>query len=243
MIRYLTAPAHVVACDLGPATVVVNYRSGGVHTLIGPSARWWAEVATTGDLSRSNGLDSRPMMEVCERLRQAEVLIEAATPTPWTAPVAGQPWTLSFGTQEAQAGWAVPSRAPRGAFLIAGFALVLTLVALRVGQRRTRMARILRLLSWVSKRPAQLATVDHADEVLNAVRWVALFVPSRVACLEESVAAVLALSFSGRQATWCHGVAADPIRFHCWVDVNGQPVAEPSSTLRYTPLKTVPERT
>ncbi|GLZ28087.1 hypothetical protein Lesp02_02770 [Lentzea sp. NBRC 105346] len=242
MTRYLTAPRHVAACDLGPATVIVNYRTGGVHTLIGPSARWWAEVATTGDPSTLNGLDPQAAARLSNRLRQAGVLIDMDTPAPWAAPATGQPWTLSFGTQEAQAGWTDPPRPPHRFLFLAGLALALALVALHCGRRRSRMARLLCLLGWAARRTSGSATIDDATQVLNAVRWVAMLVPSRVACLEGSAAGMLALSFIRQRATWCHGVAGDPIRLHAWVEVNGQPVAEPPSTLRYTPLRTVPER-
>lgn len=242
MTGYLTAPAHVTACDLGPATVIVNYHTGGVHTLIGPSARWWTELATTGDPSTLNGLDPQSVVQLSSRLRQAGVLIDTATPAPWAAPAIGQPWTLSFGTQETQAGWTDLPRVPLRFLLLAGLALALALVALRCGRRRSRMARLLRLLHWATRLTRSSATIDDATQVLNAVRWIAMLIPSRVACLEESAAAVLALSLIRRRVTWCHGVAGDPIRLHAWVEVNGQPVAEPPSTLRYTPLRTIPER-
>jgi hypothetical protein len=37
-------------------------------------------------------------------------------------------------------------------------------------------------------------------------------VPARIACLEESVAAMVALALAGRQADWRHGIASDPVR-------------------------------
>ncbi|MER7150326.1 lasso peptide biosynthesis B2 protein [Streptomyces lydicus] len=44
-------------------------------------------------------------------------------------------------------------------------------------------------------------------------------------------------------ATWCHGVAPDPIRLHAWVQTdNGAPVAEPPSTLAYTAALTIGAR-
>lgn len=62
----------------------------------------------------------------------------------------------------------------------------------------------------------------------------------RVACLEESVAAALALTLLGRRVRWCHGVITDPIRLHAWIEVEGRPVAEPDSTQRCTALLTIP---
>lgn len=39
---------------------------------------------------------------------------------------------------------------------------------------------------------------------------------------------------------WCHGVIADPIRLHAWIEAERCPVAEPDSTRRCTALLTVP---
>ncbi|MFE7558353.1 lasso peptide biosynthesis B2 protein [Kitasatospora sp. NPDC057500] len=45
----------------------------------------------------------------------------------------------------------------------------------------------------------------------------------------------------GRLAvTWCHGIAADPVRLHAWVQTeDGTRVGEPDSTLAYAPLLVV----
>jgi Transglutaminase-like superfamily len=69
----------------------------------------------------------------------------------------------------------------------------------------------------------------------------AYLLPWRIACLEESVTAMLVLAVIGQSAVWCHGVATDPIRLHAWLTVNGAPVAEPASTGRYTPLLQIPD--
>ncbi|MGH3929201.1 MAG: lasso peptide biosynthesis B2 protein, partial [Pseudonocardiaceae bacterium] len=71
---------------------------------------------------------------------------------------------------------------------------------------------------------------------LHCVRQMAYVLPCRIACLEESIAAMLMLVLTGHSALWCHGVATDPIRLHAWITVDGVPVAEPASTARYTPL-------
>jgi hypothetical protein len=39
---------------------------------------------------------------------------------------------------------------------------------------------------------------------------------------------------------WCHGVIADPIRPHAWIEAEERPVAEPDSTRRCTALLTIP---
>ncbi|MGB8962323.1 MAG: lasso peptide biosynthesis B2 protein [Pseudonocardiaceae bacterium] len=116
------------------------------------------------------------------------------------------------------------------------------LLARDAGRRSHSFARIIALLTAVARRPrrrAEHAAVEHA---VDCVRNVASVLPFRVACLEETAAAMLVLAFSGLRAGWCHGVAADPIRLHAWIALDGQPVAEPASTARYTPLLEIPDR-
>lgn len=81
----------------------------------------------------------------------------------------------------------------------------------------------------------------EAEKLHGAVRWVGLFLPARVACLEESVGTFLALALLRRHVTWCHGVATDPVEFHAWLrTTDGYLVAEPASTRRFQALLTVP---
>ncbi len=78
--------------------------------------------------------------------------------------------------------------------------------------------------------------LKHSDRASPSV----IVLPFRVACLEEIAAAMLVLALTGRRAGWCHGVAADPIRLHAWITLDGQPVAEPANTARYIPLLQIP---
>lgn len=236
---YVTAPAHVVACDLSPrTTVVVNYRDGGVHTLLGPSARWWTSLAATGDPAAAPGIDDR----LVEQLRAAGALVDTATPTPWSLPVQGQPWRLSFGNEEVQAGRRSLPHVPLPTVMLAGTALVFAVAVQNLGARHTRMRRLLWLLRLATRRTRRPATAAHVEQVVHAARRVGQWAPGRVACLEESATVVLALAASRLRVTWCHGVAADPVRLHAWIEVDGQPVAEQTSTRRYTILTTVPVR-
>lgn len=84
------------------------------------------------------------------------------------------------------------------------------------------------------------ATPEQATAAVLAVRRVGWYAPFRTACLEESTAAALLLASRGLAVDWCHGVAADPVRLHAWVQtVDGEPVAEPASTFAYTPVLTI----
>ncbi|MGH3830725.1 MAG: lasso peptide biosynthesis B2 protein [Pseudonocardiaceae bacterium] len=125
--QYVCAPDHVSACDLGPATVLVDCRTGAVKVLTGPAARWWAELAATGDPAEPTALGAVSAQALLSQLRAAGLLVPSAQPQPWSAP----------------------------------------------------------------------------------------------------------------GVTWCHGVAADPIRLHAWVETDSQPVAEPKSTTRYTVLRII----
>jgi hypothetical protein len=80
------------------------------------------------------------------------------------------------------------------------------------------------------------ATITEAEKSILTVRRTAKLWPARVACLEESIAAILVLALTGRRATWCHGVATDPIALHAWIEIGGLPVAEPPSTGRFTAI-------
>ncbi len=99
------------------------------------------------------------------------------------------------------------------------------------------------LLAYLATRVGRAAPRHDTLAALRAVRWVARYVPARVACLEESTAALVTLAFSGRHADWCHGVACDPVRMHAWIEVDGLPVDELPSTSRYTPLLRIPSPT
>ncbi|MGQ0778988.1 MAG: lasso peptide biosynthesis B2 protein [Pseudonocardiales bacterium] len=242
MMQYFTAPDHISACDLGPATVLVNYRTGDVHTLYGLSAQWWTELAVTGDAAVSVVLDTASVQMLLGQLQAAGLLVAVARPRPWPVPVAGRPIVPSWGTHEIQAGRISVARVPYRILPVALVALAAVLVVAHTGRASMRMARLMRLIGWAARRTLGLASPDQALHAVHAVRRVGLLAPGRVACLEESAAVVLTLAAFRQRVTWCHGVAADPIRLHAWVETDGGPVAEPESTHRYARLRVIPER-
>ena len=243
-LRYLTAPAHVIACDVGPATVLVDYRTNRVQTLIGPAARWWANLATTGDLEAGpitlSWAEARPLIRA---LCTAGMLVPARHPRPWSPPVPGVPWRPSWGTQEVVVGRIELPPASPGAVVSGAAALIAVQLALKIGSTAASLARLLWLLRAAARITRTTATPARAEQAVNTVRRASRFMPWRAACLEESAAVVLMLAASRQRVTWCHGVAADPIRLHAWVETgHGQPVAEPTSTDQVTALLTIPER-
>jgi hypothetical protein len=155
------------------------------------------------------------------------------------APVPVKAAAPSWGTSEAAA--ALPALAvPPAAWAARALAAIaVALIARSAGGRRRAFTRMARLARTASLRQ-RAATPHEAEAALRAVRWTAQFVPARMACLEESVAAMVALALAGRQADWRHGIASDPVRMHAWIEAWGHPVGEPPSTSAYTPLIRVP---
>lgn len=243
--RPITVPAHVRAVDLGPATVIVNYRNGRTESLIGPAARWWQQATATGYADVPGVLDELTERTLRSQLVAAGLIEPTATDhQPGTPTPQGPPWVPSWGTQEMAAGRVEPVPVPLGATVRAGVALAVVLGTLAAGRGRTRIARLVRLLSTASARTTSPAPAEHIHKAVHAVRRAGLVIPGRVACLEESAAVVVLLAASRQRVTWCHGAAADPVRIHAWVeDDHGQPVAEPPSTAaRFAVLRTIPDR-
>ncbi|MGW7576850.1 lasso peptide biosynthesis B2 protein [Streptomyces sp. NPDC054765] len=232
--RFAMAPAHVRALDFGHVAVLVDYRNGHVQCLLPAAATFWREAAAIGRLDRTPaGLSTR--------LLAAGFLTPTTTPTPWPAPLPAKAATASWGSAEHPAGTSRP--APTGTTTAAVGALAAILAVKRLGGRSATMHRITTALRRVTSTCRHPATHDQAEAAVLAVRRVGWYSPARTACLEESAAAVLLLASRRLSATWCHGVAPDPIRLHAWVQTDdGVPAAEPPSTLAYTPALTIGAR-
>lgn len=243
MSGYVSCPVHVRSANLGTLTVLIDLRTGQVDTLLGWAHHVWSTLAQTGDSTiTANAIDGTHADQVLQLVRQlkaARLLDSSLEPQPWTVPET--PMTMpSWGTHEVPAGIVCSDRTSVGGMVLAGVALGSVLVARHVGRRSRSFSRIVVLFTTVTRwqhRQAEPASVEHA---LRCVRNVGSVLPFRVACLEETAAAMLVLAAVGQRAGWCHGVAADPIRFHAWLTLDGQPVAEPASTSRYAPLLHMP---
>lgn len=240
MTRFVTCPEHVRSADLGTATVLINLRTGRVETLLGWGHHAWRALALTGDRATAViGVPTEQLAKLVDQLVGDGVLTPVARPCPW--PVLVAPTTSpSWGTAEVFA--AISPRQPASVLglAMAGFALTSVLAVRDVGRQHRSFARITRLLTLVAARPRRSASPAMVADALHWVRAFASVLPFRIACLEETAAAMLVLALRGRRAGWCHGVAADPIRLHAWITLDGQPVAEPVSTARYTPLLQIP---
>jgi hypothetical protein len=145
----------------------------------------------------------------------------------------------SWGTAEVPACLTVIA-APRFVWALRAAAAVLATITVRsAGARRHAFARMIRLAE-AATRPGTAASADEAEAALRAVRWTAQFVPARMACLEESVAAAVTLALAARHADWRQGIARDPVRMHAWIEERGRAVGEPAATSCYTPLIRMP---
>lgn len=242
MTRFVSCPAHVRSAHLGSVTVLVDLHTGRVDTLLGWTSDAWAVLARTGDSNSvpvAVGVPADQASELVQQLRTDDFLTDARAPHPWPVPKT-VPTAPSWGTSEVAAGITPPGRTRFATTVLAGLALASVLVARDVGRRSRSFARIIALLTAVARWPRRGADPAVIEDALHCVRNVASVLPFRVACLEETAAAMLVLASTGRRAGWCHGVAADPIRLHAWIALDGQPVAEPASTARYTPLLQIP---
>ncbi|MGH3907810.1 MAG: lasso peptide biosynthesis B2 protein [Pseudonocardiaceae bacterium] len=212
--------------------VIVNYRTGGHCTLSGPAADLWRTLAATGDADPA--IIGIPATAIVNQMIRRNLLTEITTARPW-APCPVTVSAASWGTIERDACLAPLPPTPRKWQVRGAVALLATLTVRETGRPSRRFARMLALLR-LTARYGHPASDQQALYALHGVRHAARFLPARIACLEESVATMLTLTTAGYQASWCHGVAADPIRLHAWVEADGERVGEPASTGLFTPI-------
>jgi Transglutaminase-like superfamily len=215
-------PAGHVRTVITPhATVLIDYRTGQIARLRGPALAAWraavAEVPAAVDGQIAAALHRHGWLEPADTM--------GASPPPVLVPAAPASW----GTRQAPAALSPPGAAPV-AYRAGALVAVLALLAIRHAGRPSRQfSRLLRLARLgTGHRPA---TTTQITAAVHAAQWAARYLPARVACLEESVTACALLAATGRRATWCHGLALDPIRPHAWLSApDGTPVAEPPET-------------
>ncbi|WP_414646407.1 lasso peptide biosynthesis B2 protein [Embleya scabrispora] len=216
-----------------------------------PAATWWRTYAATGDprtAAHTAGLTAGEAQALQGALLDAGILVPAPQPGPWHAPLPGHDPGPSHGTRTAPT--ALPSapsnRCP--ARIAASVSLATAALTTRLGRSHRSLARHLILVRavtrWNALRRAPQADMATAAEAVRTVRRVARWCPTRAACLEQTTAALLLLALHGHGATWCQGVAPDPIRFHAWMEQTetGHYVEEPVETTAYTPVLRIPGR-
>jgi hypothetical protein len=229
----------------------VRYRTqehGGVVILDPVGGEWLALNSTAGDLWRAwdSGIgfecgvckvaDSYPEVSAetirDDALQLAEELIAR-----------GLVEAAPLGTvHDPHAKWQAPSASPGNAAMMAeppfgdgaralGFlltvqaltCLVAACLVIRFFPFRTSLAMVRRARRhWCRPLPP-----TNSVALVAAVGWAVRRYPGRAACLEQSFAAVLLAAVRRRSLDWCLGAAADPYRFHAWVEAAGRPMRIP----------------
>ncbi|WP_031518835.1 lasso peptide biosynthesis B2 protein [Streptomyces sp. NRRL F-5123] len=233
----LSLPGHVRAADFGHVLVLVDYRTGQVQGLLPAAAARFRDAARAGT--------ARPLAgPLAEGMLAAGLLAPAlpATTAEWPVTRAAVV-AASWGSAEHPAGVVRPAPAPVRSMLAAAGALAAVAVVKAAGEPGTAMLRVVRAVGRAVSTCRRPATPEEAEAAVRTVRAAGWFSPGRTACLEESASVALLLAGRSLSVTWCHGIAADPVRLHAWVQTeDGAPVAEPPSTLAYTPVLTLGAR-
>lgn len=227
----LAPPAHVRAADFGHVLVLIDYRSGQVRGLLPAAAARYRAAAREGTITPLTG-------GLTEQLRAAGLLAPAPMPSHWPL-VAAESAAASWGSTEHPAGILRPGPVPTARLFAAAGALAAVAAVKAIGRNDAMMRRVIRTVEQAASTCRHPATLRQAEAAVLAVRAAGWYSPGRAACLEESAAAVLLLAARRLSVVWCHGIASDPVRLHAWVQTeDGTPVAEPPSTLAYTPVLT-----
>ncbi len=226
---FVTMPGHVRAADFGHVLVLIDYHSGRVQGLLPAAAERFREAAPVGQ--------SYPLGEgLCAQLLAARLLVPTDTASPWQL-IAAHSARSSWGSTEHAAGATRPLPVSPQRLLGATSALIAVSSVKAAGNRRAATRRIVRTLELAASTALRPATPEEVHVTVNAIRAAGWYSPGRTACLEESAAVVLSLAARRRSVAWCHGIAADPVRMHAWVQTeDGTAVGEPASTLAYTPV-------
>lgn len=115
-------------------------------------------------------------------------------------------------------------RAGMGNRVLAGLCIWLATALLRL-----RFGRVLAVARWAKRRCARPATATEAAGATAAVQVAARNRAGRVACLEQSLATVLMAALRLRSVDWCIGARLMPYASHAWIEVDGDPIGEPST--------------
>ncbi|GHH50771.1 lasso peptide biosynthesis B2 protein [Lentzea cavernae] len=213
-----------------PGPVHTTSHADGSLTLLNLTTGQWHKLNRTGNELFSaicaNGVDTAvgifmsryPQVPQREIREQAETCLSALVERGLLEPES--PVRGSGGVPIALAPLGAVGLKPR---LVAAVALPVALLLLRLPFRVT-----VRGFKFVKRRRARrVATRPEALQALAASKRVSRFHPGRVACLELSLTAALAVALRGGEVQWCLGVASDPQAFHAWIEADGEPVTDP----------------
>jgi hypothetical protein len=232
--HYLTVPDHIRGVDTGKTIVLVDIHRGSTQALVGHARQLWlTHILNQQEYQEKPGtLDHTVVQQLCTL---GLVRLSTRPHIPPTMPLVAASQS-SWGTHTVPVRLDDETSHDKHRSLPAILGLLITLGVLHTGKASRGLQRLTRLVQCATARAPANVTTSEAEAAIAAVRHTARFWPVRVACLEESAAATVALALTGRRATWCHGLAADPIALHAWIEVNSTPVAEPLSTQRFSPV-------
>jgi hypothetical protein len=227
---YLTPASQLRTVRTPRAALLIDYRGGSVTMLADKTMQTWLTCVNDQHPIRSE--ESTTDAIVAEFVRRGWLVAVSKVPGPHVV-VQVSDTEVSWGTKEVPARLAPAGPAPWPWRLAAVPAVAFVLAVGQCGDRQQQFARLHTLTRLGARLP--IATSLEIRRSVRAVRWAARLIPARVACLEESVAAIVLLAATGRRATWCHGIATDPVRLHAWLaDRDGRAVEEPADTDQYT---------
>lgn len=207
--------------DTGGGGIVLNLKTGQWHALNATAQVIWRQVSATGDVEQAVRHLAGHHPGVSEDRLRADV--DALRVQIEDRGLLFVPPAFESRTGERPARPIVAVAAGGGSRLRARLALALALLVLCLPFAwAVKISRVARL------RARGPATPEEAQAFLAAVQHVARRRPTRVACLETSLATVFAAALARRHLDWVLGVAEDPYRFHAWVETGGVPVIRES---------------
>ncbi|MET8813992.1 lasso peptide biosynthesis B2 protein [Streptomyces sp. NPDC004549] len=193
----------------GGAVAVLVVRSGTWQWMNEATERIWSAAlsGTVDELAERMRADGFPgdveaiITRVVEQLKQAGLLTASGRGARTLPPA--MPAVTAVAAPCVRPGRVVRALARVG--------LVLALGVMRLPMRaRMRLLNCLRVLPPAP--PAVAASVAAAVPLVRPSWW-----PGRIACLEVSLATVLAIALCGRRAHWVLGARRMPNEAHAWV--------------------------
>jgi hypothetical protein len=207
--------------DTGGGGIVLNLKTGQWHALNATAQVIWRQVSSTGDVEQAvrHLAEHHPEVSV-DRLRAD---VDALRVQIEDRGLMFVPAACESRTSGGAAHPVVAVAAGGGSRWRVRLALGLALLVLRLPFAwAVKISRIARLPARGPAGPRE------AQKLLAAVQHVARRRPTRVACLETSLATVFAAALARRHLDWVLGVAEDPYRFHAWVEADEVPVIRES---------------
>lgn len=217
-------PEHVRAVTSpGGGGVVLDQRTGRCYAMNGVAMRLWLAWERTGDLpgAPDSVVAHRPARATGGLSSESQALAEALLSR-----------GLLVQADGARAGAESPKRtamrpvAPcssRSLRLCSVIVFPAVLLLIRLPFRVT-----VAVMRWLHGRWCnRMADASQARTALREFDLATRLHPGRVACLERSLGAVLAMALTRRRLSLVIGVADDPCRFHAWVDPGDRPVNHP----------------